>query len=268
VPERSRTAEGQDSRSHHGEAGGGGHRRAVRSEVVWRLVRTILVELSASAGREQLDIVDAGGGTGHLAVPLAELGHRVTVVDPSPDSLAALKRRADESTVTGSVQAVQGDVTDLPELVGAEGADLVLCHSVLEVVDDPAVALESMAGTLRPAGALSLVAANRYAVVLAKVIGGHVSDARAGLVEPAGQWQPDEAIPRRFTASQLRQAVEDVGLVVVAEHGVRVFADLVPGTLADEPAAAAALLELEAAAAEHPTFRAIATQIHLLAQRV
>ncbi|MEQ7007342.1 methyltransferase domain-containing protein [Actinopolymorpha sp. B17G11] len=269
MPECGRSADGSDPRAQRGEAASGaGHRRAVRSEVVWRLVRTILAEQSAVAGHAQLDVVDAGGGTGHLAVPLAELGHRVTVVDPSPDSLAALKRRADEAAVTGSVQAVQGDVTDLPELVGAAGADLVLCHSVLEVVDDPGAALESMAAVLRPGAALSLVAANRYAVVLAKVIGGHLSDARAVLAEPADGWQPEGPTPRRFTATQLRRAVGNVGLVVLAEHGVRVFADLAPATLADEPSAAAALLELEATAAEHPTFRAIATQIHLLARRV
>ncbi|MGH3489093.1 MAG: methyltransferase domain-containing protein [Actinopolymorphaceae bacterium] len=268
MPEHSRTA-GGPGRVPPGEAtSAAGHRRSVRSEVVWRLVRTILAEQAAVTTRAALDVVDAGGGTGHLAVPIAELGHRVTVVDPSPDSLAALKRRADESGVTGSIEAVQGDVADLPEAVGASAADLVLCHSVLEVVDDPDAALTAMAAVLRPSAALSLVTANRYAVVLAKVIGGHLADARAVLAEPSDRWQPGSPTPRRFTASQLRHAVENVGLVVLAEHGVRVFADLAPATLADEPAAAAAMLDLEAAVAEHPTFRALATQIHVLARRL
>ena len=43
-----------------------------------------------ATGRDQLDVLDAGGGTGGFAVPLAELGHRVTVVDASPDSLLSL----------------------------------------------------------------------------------------------------------------------------------------------------------------------------------
>ncbi|MEZ5095109.1 MAG: hypothetical protein R2731_02675 [Nocardioides sp.] len=37
-----------------------------------------------------------------------ELGHQVLVVDPSPDALAALARRA-ESGVTDRVTGVQGD---------------------------------------------------------------------------------------------------------------------------------------------------------------
>ena len=45
------------------------------------------------------DVLDIGGGTGGFAVRVAELGHRVTVVDPSPDALAALDRRAREGGV-------------------------------------------------------------------------------------------------------------------------------------------------------------------------
>ena len=57
--------------------------------------------------------LDVGGGTGGFAVPLAELGHRVTVVDPSPDALAALQRRAAEAGVADRVRAVQGDAAGL-----------------------------------------------------------------------------------------------------------------------------------------------------------
>ena len=43
------------------------------------------------------DVLDIGGGTGGFAVRVAELGHRVPVVDPSPDALASLDRRAREA---------------------------------------------------------------------------------------------------------------------------------------------------------------------------
>ncbi|GHI24317.1 hypothetical protein Shyd_56880 [Streptomyces hydrogenans] len=55
---------------------------------------------------------------------------------------------------------------------------------------------------------------------------------------------------------------------MAAVHGVRIFADLVPGVLVDtEPGAAEALLKLEAAAAELAAFHAIATQLHVLAEK-
>ncbi|MGZ6791503.1 MAG: methyltransferase domain-containing protein, partial [Mycobacteriales bacterium] len=66
----------------------------VRTAVVWEVLSAVLHEEDPRGSG--LVVVDAGGGTGGFAVPLAELGHRVTVVDPSPDSLAALQRRAAE----------------------------------------------------------------------------------------------------------------------------------------------------------------------------
>ena len=75
-------------------------------------------------------------------------------------------------------------------------------------------------------------------------------------------------MPRRFSVEQLSRLVTDTGLEVAAVHGVRVFADLVPGGLVDtEPGAVDALLKLEAAAAELPAFHSVATQLHLLAER-
>ena len=44
-------------------------------------------------------VVDAGGGTGQVAVPLAALGYQVTVVDTSPAMLATCAERAAEVAV-------------------------------------------------------------------------------------------------------------------------------------------------------------------------
>jgi len=77
-----------------------------------------------------------------------------------------------------------------------------------------------------------------------------------------------DPVPRRFTAEQLRRAVEDAGLVVLAEHGVRVVTDLVPSRCADDPGGVDELLQLESLASEDPTFRALATQLHVLARRL
>ena len=106
-------------------------RRHVRTAVVWDVLSSALTERMAQTGNDRLDVVDAGGGTGGFAVPLAGQGHRVTVVDPSPDALAALERRAAEARLEGRVKAVQGDAADLYHLLGPESADVVLCHGVL-----------------------------------------------------------------------------------------------------------------------------------------
>ena len=91
--------------AHRGPAWAGGPGRSgpaveryddARTAVVRDVLRAVVTGLVAETGRARLDIVDAGGGTGGFAVPLAGLGHTVTVIDPSPDSLAAAQRRAAE----------------------------------------------------------------------------------------------------------------------------------------------------------------------------
>jgi len=238
-----------------------------RTAVVWRVLREE-IDRRAAAGTPMLQVLDAGGGTGGFAVPLAELGHSVTVVDASPDALAALERRAAEQGVRERIRPVQGDVdsTDaLRDIAPARGVDLVLCHSLLEVVDDPGCALQVLASVLRPGGAASLLVANRHATVLARALGGHFADAARALDDP-GHGHGQDGL-RRFTTPEAESLLHGAGLVVEAVHGVRVVADLVPGGLLDgEPRALSALLELEQAASERSPWREIATQLHLLAR--
>jgi SAM-dependent methyltransferase len=228
-------------------------RGSVRTAVVWDALE------SALAGGPR-DVVDLGGGTGGFAVRLAESGHRVRVVDPSPDALAALARRARE--VDLEVSGLQGDVTDLVEVVGAGSADVVLCHGVLEVVD-PDLALERIAEVLRPGGLLSLVVGQRHAAVITRAMAGHFQQARDLLDD---QQPVDTRTGRRFTVDEVRDLLAGHGFGAVSVHAVRVFADLVPAALVDqEPGAAAALVDLERAVAQRAEYLPLATQLHVLA---
>jgi S-adenosylmethionine-dependent methyltransferase len=247
---------------------------APRSAVVWQVLRG---ELARRAG-ERLAVVDVGGGTGRFAVPLAVAGHDVTVIDASPDALAALTRRAAEAGVADRVRAQQGDANDLAELVPAGGADLVLCHSLLEVVDAPAEVAAALAATLRPGGTASVLVANRTAAVLHRALGGHLAaaasllaaddaaDGPAGTVTvPAG---PRDVPRRGYDTDALTTLLTGAGLTVEQVHGVRVVADLVPGALLEgEPGSVEALVAFELAAADRPPYRDIATQLHAFARR-
>ncbi|HEU0132230.1 MAG TPA: methyltransferase [Mycobacteriales bacterium] len=237
------------------------HWGRVRTAVVWDALTAALPDL----GPAPLSIVDAGGGTGGFAVPLAALGHQVTVVDPSPDSLAGLERRAADEGVP--VTAVQGELTDVPGVVGPGGADVVLCHSVLELADDPARGVAAVADALRPGGLASVVAANRTAAVVSRALAGRFEEAAAALDDPAGRWGDGDATRRRFGRDELVALLTAAGLDVAEVHGVRVFTDLVPGGLLDTDAAAfEALVRLELAAAARDPYRDLATQLHVLAR--
>jgi len=247
------------------------HRRsAARTAVVWHALREVLDTQHPDPGERPAAVVDIGGGTGGLAVRVAELGHQVVVVDPSPDALAILARRADESGVADRVTGRQGDLASLPDLVPDGSADVVLCHGVLEIVDDPSAALRTLAAALRPDGTLSLLVNQRHAAVVTRAMAGHFTAARA-LLEGRPAEVPGHdghGAGRRFTADEVTALLDEAGLDVGPMHAVRVFVDLVPSSLVDlEPGAAQALVELEQAVATRPEYLTLATQIHTLATR-
>jgi S-adenosylmethionine-dependent methyltransferase len=228
-----------------------------RTAVVWQALRALL------DGRSPVRVLDVGGGTGGFAVRVAALGHHVTVVDPSPDALAILDRRSEETGVADRVVGVQGDLETVAGLVPEADVDVVLCHGVLEQVEDHAGAVRSLAGVLRAGGTLSLLVGQRHAAVVARAVAGHFRQA-LGLL---GEGAPGETV-HRFTVPEATRLVADAGFADVTVHGVRVFSDLVPSSSVDlEPGAAAALAELEHAVSVLPEYLTLATQIHLLATR-
>ncbi|MGY1913834.1 class I SAM-dependent methyltransferase [Blastococcus sp. SYSU DS0973] len=228
-----------------------------RTAAVWAALDPLV-----SAGGH-LRVLDVGGGSGMFAVPLARLGHGVTVVDPSADALATLHRRAETAGVAERVRGVQGDGDLLHEVLAADegGYDLALCHSVLEVVDDPAVTLREISGALCPGGRVSLAVANRAGAVLARAVAGHPVEALALLGD---ERVPGRPVRRRFTPEDLLALVDGAGLTAGSWRGVSVVADLLEAASGADPAA---VRNLELAVAEASPYREVAAGLHLLATR-
>ena len=228
-------------------------RRSVATE---RLAEVLAAQLDALApgGQRALDVVDLGGGTGGLALDVARRGHHVTVVDPSPDALASLERRLADGNLEGTVAARQGDASELVALLGRASVDVVLCHRVLEVVDDPATVLSDAAAVLRPGGALSLLVAQKHALVLSQALAGNVAAARQ-------TWDD----PRRLDHAAITALVEAAGFAVLEADGIGAVAELVPEVAVESPAARADLLALETAVSRDPAFRALAPYLHVFA---
>ncbi|HEY6706699.1 MAG TPA: methyltransferase domain-containing protein [Actinomycetota bacterium] len=215
-------------------------------------------------------VVDAGGGTGHLAVALAGHGYLVTVVDTSAAMLATCAQRAaDEGgEVAERVTTVQGDAADLPRLLSEESVDAVVCHDLLTRVDDQAALLASLAGVLAEGGVLSLGFANRdWLALRAGRRGDHTGALR--LLEGWGSGglmpRPPEGGSEAVTLTEAEQQLDKAGLALVAAYGVGVFAEAGDDDLGRTELAA--LVELERLVAGREPYRSSARTLHLIARR-
>lgn len=243
-----------------GTVGGGLVHRALTAEVA---------RVRARRSGRSARVLDVGGGSGAWAVSMARLGCVVTVVDNSPNALAALQRRAREAGVDDLITAVQGDVDALADVAPAGRADLVLGHGLLEVVDDAVAAVAALTSATAMGGAVSVLVAGRHAAVLARMFGGRLGEARALLTDPDGRLGLDDALRRRLDAASLCELLEaDGALGVEVLQGDGVLDGWLPGTVRDGgPAATRAVAELEELAARVPALRDVAARLHALARR-
>ncbi|MGX7680420.1 class I SAM-dependent methyltransferase [Jatrophihabitans sp. DSM 45814] len=226
-----------------------------QSPQLWSTLRRLLSEHEAAA---PVRLLDCGGGSGSLAVPLAQAGAEVTVVDVSIDALGTLVRRASEAGVSDRVMAVQGDVEALSDLLARATFDVVLAHEVLGSVASLPAAMAEIVAAIRPGGVVSIVVANPVAVVLGRALSGDVDGALTAL---------HKSSESQFSLSSLQGLCEAAGLAIEQVDGVGVFSEIVPGIELERPGAMTALAELEAAASGLAPYRDIAARLHIVARR-
>jgi ubiquinone/menaquinone biosynthesis C-methylase UbiE len=103
--------------------------------------------------RRALDALDAGCGTGFLALELAARGHRVTAVDFAPAMLAEARRKAARRGV--SIRFEEADAEHLP--FPARSFDLAISRHLLWTLPHPEAAIDEWIRVLRPGGRLVVV---------------------------------------------------------------------------------------------------------------
>ena len=215
-----------------------------------------------------LHALDLGCGTGAIAVRLARLGLHVTLLDASPAMLDIAKRTAQEAGVTDKIVLQHGDATQLTTLFHTASFDVILCHNILEYVDDPGAVLCGAARVLRNSSAiLSILVRNRNGEVFkAAIQAGDLAVAESNLTAEWGQESLYGGSVRLFTAESLRAMLLESSLAVTAERGVRVISDYLPPRVPrnDEYER---IFELESKLGRRPEFAAIARYTHCVAHR-
>jgi S-adenosylmethionine-dependent methyltransferase len=212
--------------------------------------------------------LDIGCGTGALAVRLARLGLHVTLLDASAAMLDFAMDAAREAGVAERIALKRGDAAQFANLFDAGSFDLILCHNILEYVDDPCAVLRSAARALRdPSSIISVLVRNQAGEVLKAAI--QDGDLAASEHNLSAEWGHESLYGGRvrlFTVEGLQAMLLESSLAVTAERGVRVMSDYLSPRISrrDEYKR---ILELERKLGRRPEFAAVARYTHCLAHR-
>ncbi len=215
--------------------------------------------LPRSQAEKSLCALDVGCGTGATAVRLARLGIHVTLLDSSPAMLDLAKRASQEAGVMDKVVRQHGDATRLTDLFDTASFDVILCHNVLEYLDEPMAVLCGAARALRDSSAiLSVLVRNRAGEVFkAAIQAGDLAGAENNLTAEWGQESLYGGRVRLFTSESLQAMLKAASLGVIAERGVRVLADYLPSRIS-RSAEYERIFELERKLGSRPEYAAVA----------
>jgi len=219
--------------------------------------------------KNSLHALDLGGGTGAAAVRLARLGFHVTLLDSSPEMLNLAEQAARDAGVSDKVALQHGDVARSAQLFQSESFNLILCHNLLEYVDDPDAVLRAAARLMRGSSALlSLLVRNQAGEVFkAAIQAGDLAAANDGVTAEWGQESLHGGKVRLFRPDNLRTLLQAASFEIIAERGVRVIADYLPPQVSrsDEYER---IFELERKLGRQAEIAGVARYIHVLARCV
>jgi S-adenosylmethionine-dependent methyltransferase len=214
-------------------------------------------------------VLDVAGGNGLEAVRLAALGHEVTVLDPAGAMLRIAMERAEALDVADRLHVVQAGAEDAPELFDNDDFDVVLCHNLLQYVEDRRAVLAAIMAPLRRNGLLSVLAPNADSDPLRTAIRRH--DPRRALYDLDSDLSYvdlfDIELPACTAAESIGHLAE-LGFGLVTRYGVRCVCDYITDDeLKHDPAFFADLERLELALSDRMPYLLTARFFHLVARR-
>jgi SAM-dependent methyltransferase len=163
-----------------------------------------------------------------------------------------------------------GDAAQVANLFPVKSFDIVLCHNILEYVDDPNAVLSAAAQVLRRdssgMGILSVLVRSRAGEVLkAGIEAGDLGAAERNLTAVWGCESLFGGRVRLFTLESMRVMTRGASLAVAAELGVRVISDYLP-PLVSRRQEYERIFELERKLGTRPEFAAVARYMQIIAR--
>lgn len=231
------------------------------ARIRYEVVSEVLRRQSGHLGG-RIRVLDVGGGDGMDAVPLAQAGHDVTIVDPSESWLREATRRAE--AVGAPIATICAGLDDLP----TGEWDLVMCHFVLRYRPPAAGDISILASRVRTGGRLSIMEVNSTGRVLRELLNNGPAAARAELHAERARIETFATDARKIDVMQVRRQAEAAGLRVAGLYGNRIANDLlVDNTAKHDRAFFNELLALELELCDRPPFNQVGFAWQLVLER-
>ena len=200
-------------------------------------------------------VLDFGSGFGLVANHLAK-DNEVLAVEPNQEMVAFRAKDHPYHQLVGSLE----------QLASLENAsfDVILCHNVLEYVEDRKVILKEFTRLLKPGGLLSIVKHNEVGRVLQTVV--FENNTQKALDLLAGQDLETHSMGLA-QAYDLATAVEDLALEAQDYQGIRVFYGLQDNRFKSQEGWRESMLKMELAVCQESPYRDMAFFQHYRLKR-
>lgn len=126
----------------------------IESTLAWNFIKKFLPK-SLNAR-----ILDAGGGTGRFALPIAKFGYHVNLLDISQGMLKQAKKKIDQEKLQGRIDLTKGDITKLN--FPNDYFNFILCEQdTLSLLKNPEKGMKEFYRVLKSGGRLLVAVANK-----------------------------------------------------------------------------------------------------------
>lgn len=205
-------------------------------------------------------ILDAGGGQGQFSLQLAAAGHEVVLCDISAEMLKLAEERIAQQPWRERVTLVHCAIQELAEKIADSQFDLVICHAVMEWMQEPKDLLPCLLQYAKPQGFLSLTFYNLHSLIYKNLLRTNFKKIRnrdyggqKGSLTPINPLLPEQVL----------QWVNELPLQLLSHSGIRVFHDYIfdEDKRERDPAG---LLEMELHFSQQEPYRSLGRYQHLL----
>lgn len=187
-----------------------------------KLRHTLLCDVLTPHVPNHAHVLEIGGGTGVMTAYLASIGHKVVLTDASKDVLVQAEDLFSQSVNASFRDNIEIRQQFLQDINDFTPFNVIVCHAVLEWLDEPYEALSMLYDRMTAGTTLSLSFFNYDANLFANAIYGNFDYIAKGMkAKKQVRLNPKKPL----SALKVLEYCESLGFSIVEKAGVRCFHD-------------------------------------------